>query len=62
MTTKKTYVIAASYHAECCTKPHVWMEKLRAKNLNEAKSKLRRCIRQREYDLGDIVGIALEDL
>lgn len=61
MATKARFAVAASYHAECCAKAHVWVDIITAETAKKAEALLRRRCKRREYDIGDVIAIPIED-
>ena len=54
---KKTFIIGASFSAECCNKPHVYLEKVKAKTMSEALTKVENKLKRKEFEVFEVLGM-----
>lgn len=54
----KSYKIVYCFMSECCDKPHLWVETVRAETVRKAYAKLMRQAKREGRDVFEIVQVA----
>lgn len=59
---KQRFIVSASYTGECCSNSHILVSFIEAPNKKAARERVKRRLHKGDWDVGDMVVIAVSDL